>query len=151
MAECEKPESKAVYWSCDPDAERLQADTPDEAIEEFLDCVDQEDWPENLMAVGYAPMSVSHHEPNPVRVLDDVLERLDEDYADPDGDPTEPTEIMIAAAKAFCAEVRAHYVPFACQSTGEKVEVNVQAWVREHRPDWLQQKTNPDEWERVDT
>lgn len=54
--------------------------------------------------------------------LERVLEQLDEEHADPDGDPTEPTEAMKAAALAFGRAVVAEYKSWAAERTKEVVE-----------------------------
>ncbi len=55
-------------------------------------------------------------------VLERTLEILDEEHADPDGDATEPSEGMKAAALAFGRAVVKDYVSWACEPTGEVLE-----------------------------
>lgn len=57
------------------------------------------------------------------RVIEDTLERLEEEYGDwkSDKEPT-PTPAMKAAALAFGRAVVAGYVPFMCEPTGEVIE-----------------------------
>ena len=54
--------------------------------------------------------------------IDHALEYLDEEYSDPDGDPTEATEGMKKAALLFGRAVVADYVPWSCVPTGEVIE-----------------------------
>ena len=54
--------------------------------------------------------------------IEDALERLDEEYADPDGDYTEATEKVKEAALAFGRAVVANYVAWTCEPTGEVIE-----------------------------
>jgi len=59
----------------------------------------------------------------PGRVLEEVLERLDEEYGDPDGDPFDATAKMWEAANAFACAVLDEYVPWMCEPTGEVIAV----------------------------
>ena len=59
------------------------------------------------------------------RLLESLLEDLDEDYGDPDGftsNPTEPTDSMKAAAKQFVEAVVKEYKVWACEPTGEAIK-----------------------------
>jgi hypothetical protein len=57
-------------------------------------------------------------------VLMDLLENLDGDYGDPDGgDYPEASDAMKAAAEAFVTVVLREFVVWACEETGEVVEV----------------------------
>ena len=126
--------SDSNWWGT-KDSERLIHRTPDEAIEEMLDQVPCpiDDFGEVVVA-EYAPMKCSA---DAERVLERLLESLDDEYGDPDGDYTEPTDSMKQAAEAFVRAVVAEYTPWACEPTGNEVRVNALDWVREHRPDWL--------------
>lgn len=44
---------------------------------------------------------------------------------------------MLAAAEIFIEAFKVEYQPWACELCGS-VMVSVKAWVREHRPDWLE-------------
>lgn len=52
-----------------------------------------------------------------------ALETLDEEHSDPDGENTEATEKMKAAAAAFAKVVVEEYVPWACEKTGKAILV----------------------------
>lgn len=54
--------------------------------------------------------------------LERALEDLDEQYSDPSGDYSTPTEAMKKAAQTFGRAVIADYVPWACQPTGEVIQ-----------------------------
>ena len=126
--------SESRWWGL-PDSERLVHSTPDEAIEEILDQAScpLADYGE-VVVVGYANV-----EPvwKAASILEDFLDRLDEEYGDPDGDITEPTEAMKQAADAFVRAVLAEYQTWVCEPTGEQVRVDALKWAQEHRPDWL--------------
>jgi len=62
-----------------------------------------------------------------------ALEQLDEEYSDPDGDMTEPTDAMKAAALAFGKAVLADYKPWACERTGEVIEFTREQMAKEAR------------------
>lgn len=55
--------------------------------------------------------------------LDYLLERLDEEYGDPDGSPQNPTRDMQVAALALGNAVRVGYTSWACEPTGEIIKV----------------------------
>jgi hypothetical protein len=55
-------------------------------------------------------------------VLELLLERLDEEYSDPDGSYTEPNDAMKAAADVFVSAVLGQYKAWACEPTNEVVE-----------------------------
>jgi hypothetical protein len=54
--------------------------------------------------------------------IEQALDNLDEEYADPDGTYTEATDNMKAAALAFGWAVVADYVSWKCEPTGEVIE-----------------------------
>ena len=128
--------SDAIFWTC-RDAEQLNCTEIDEAVEEHLEMVtyqrDPADWPATVTARGFKRGVVTY---DGETVLERMLEHLDEEYGDPDGDPTKPTDAMLKAAEVFVAAVLAEYEPWACEEC-ETVTVNVREWVTEHMPEWL--------------
>lgn len=128
----------AIFWTC-RDSERLTCESVDEAVEEYLDAVPMYEWPETLTVRGFEPQAATYDGDT---VLERMLEHLDEEYGDPDGDPTEPTEEMKAAADAFVTVVLAGYRSWACEEC-ETVDVNVREWVKENRPDRLEEAPKP--------
>ena len=124
--------AKIVYWSVTED-ERLTHTDRDDAILLYLDTYDVAHLPATITVTGYARMNVS------VRAdlaLERVLEVMDEEYGDPDGDGNEPTPAMIAAAETFARAIEAEYVPWWCVPVHSET-VDVLEWVREHEPQWL--------------
>lgn len=117
--------------------ESLRHHSPDDAIEEIIDGLHPAGFAEigQVTVHEFAPMKASV--PSHWRPLESLLENLDEEYANPEGDGTKPTEAMLAAEKAFIAAVLAEYKPWMCEETGKTVTVNALEWVREHRADWL--------------
>ena len=55
-------------------------------------------------------------------ILGDVLQRLDEEYGDPEGDGTMPTNKMITAAKELVNVIKSEYTSFMCETNGDKTE-----------------------------
>ena len=47
--------------------------------------------------------------------------KINENYGDPDGDYTEPTENMISVAIALVDIIKREYPVFLCEPTGEKL------------------------------
>lgn len=124
-----------VFWGS-PDDERLEHSDEDEAIEAILDEMGypHPDWPETITICGFARMEVDLPSLNP---LEDCLDRLDEEYGDPDGEPAQPTEAMKEAERVFLETIRKEYTTWACEEVCRK-EISVAEWVKENRPDWLQ-------------
>lgn len=60
---------------------------------------------------------------NADRILEDVLDHLDENYCNPDGDSTEPTEEMKQAAKVFADSILSQYVSWSCECNGNVIEI----------------------------
>jgi len=105
------------------DQDRLFATEPQEVALEVLDTPSnnssqmEDAFPIKVYEYERIPISL-----DPQRVLDDVIEILDEDYADPDGDDTVPTERMVEASKRFVEVIKEEYVPTLYSPTGKFVE-----------------------------
>ena len=52
------------------------------------------------------------------QAFEEILCRLDEEYADMDGNPTEPTLTMLHAADNLASVIAHDYVPYNCEPTG---------------------------------
>ena len=134
------------FWDCDEGQECLTNHDIHDAIEYHLDGMWErgQEWasyksylPEKLTVYGWKRIKVTAdmlYEP-----LDDVLERLDEEYGDPDGDGADATEKMKEAQKVFLEAVAAEYSCWACEQVA-KVEVDPAAWIEQNRPDWMEDK-----------
>lgn len=68
------------------------------------------------------------------RTLEDALEWLDEENGDPENS-TEPTEEMKKAAADFANVIVKEYVPWACEPTGQVIEVTREMVERDEIPD----------------
>lgn len=79
-------------------------------------------WPLRVLVYRHAELA-SPEELGRI-ALDALLERLDEKYGNEDEcGPDKPTDAMVAAATALGESVREEYVPWACEPTGEVIEV----------------------------
>lgn len=120
------PEPKVICWSCNPDAEVLGRD-PDQAILDYLDeYLDRdEETPETVILYGYARMPVKV---DPEQILEDIIERLDEEYGDPDGNFDTPiSDDMKKAAQYLAAVVERDYESWACYQVSETT-IDVKKW-----------------------
>jgi hypothetical protein len=134
--------NKAKYWGL-YNQELLVHTNPEEVIEEYVDQMD-EITEELLVKVGelivygYVPMKISSFSPS--ICLDRLIEDLDEEYGNPNGDPFTATEAMKKAETKFLTVVKKEYTPWACECNGEKHVVNLLQWVKENRPDLLEKE-----------
>jgi len=121
------------YWDC-LDSEELTHLSPDDAVEEWYDQVGSGDLPESIVVHGYARMPF---DVDPERILERVLEDLDEEHGDPNGQCDSTTKaqdaVLREAAKTFAAVVVANYSPWACERVTSET-VNIKEWVRENVP-----------------
>lgn len=116
----------AECFTCYPDAERLQSNIED-AIDEWVGNLPDPDGdlPETVVVYEFARMKLPESERQAEWMLELLLERLDEDFADPDSSKgTVPTEKMKAAALAFVRAVYGEYVVWTCEQVGKR-EVKV--------------------------
>lgn len=133
MGENMGEERKIVYWACD-EPEILVHESQDRAIESFLDdWYPNDDWPATIEVNGYARMIPCD---DGLDALENLIDVLDENYGNPDGDPPEMTGKMREAAQKFANAVISEYEPWACEVV-KTVTVDVKKWVIEHRPDWI--------------
>ena len=122
---------KSELWGTG-DEEHLQYDNENECIEAMLDIMDNP-LPEKITICGFARMDVDTTCLNP---LEYCLEGLDEEYGDPDGEYSKPTETMKAAEKTFLEIIQKEYKPWACEEVCRK-EIIVADWISANRPDWI--------------
>ena len=113
-----------ILWGFDG-SDRVY-DSKEEAAEAWLDGVPPRD-----------VVSLTLTEHRRVRIekvtspLEYMLELLDEEYGDPDGPGTKPTEAMLDAEKAFIKAIESEYIPWYTEPTGEKEVV-----ILNGEPDW---------------
>jgi len=130
MADAAKPD----FWGVN-DPDQLEYTDKDEAIEAFLDGMASDgDLPDTVEVTAYRKLEIPV-ESNATSALDSLLEYLDEEYGDPDGDYSKPTEKMKAAARAFVAAVKEEYEVFQCERIPGTTEiVNVGEWLSRMTP-----------------
>ena len=124
-----------VFWGQEEDA-YLAHTEKDVAIEEILDGMDDiNNLPETIEVCGFTRREPSvKHEAS--YVLESLLERLDDEYGNPDGGCTEATESMKAAAETFATAVLDEFTSWSCDIV-KRETVNVREWIKKNRPDWL--------------
>ncbi|MEE9499618.1 MAG: hypothetical protein V3V24_09795 [Nitrospinaceae bacterium] len=123
-------------WCCDPDAERLSDQTREDAIESYMDGRDM--WEGTIQVHGFARMVVNISASLPEMVIETVFEHLEE-YTDPEEGP-DTTPEMLKAANAFIAAMLKEFHVWACEVITTE-DVDVLAWIENHRPDWLKEKS----------
>ena len=112
------------------DSEQL-SDDADEFVSQYIEdtadiglfdaWADRQKWP--LKVTVYRRMDPARNADKLAEsVLEDLLNFLDDDYSDPDGDYTEPNDAMKGAADVFVSAVLGQYKAWACEPTGEVLE-----------------------------
>ena len=91
----------------------------------FDEAAASEEWPMKICVFRRMDHWTSRHI-LAERALDRLLEDLDEEYGDHDGEPTEPSESMKRASLAFADSILKEYMPFMCEPTGEVIEITKQ-------------------------
>jgi hypothetical protein len=130
----DKPEIE--FWGSD-DEEYLYYSDQDEYIESILDEPPEisDPLPEKLIVWGWARAIITDKDLSFFHPLEDVLERLDENYGSPD-ESTEATDAMKEAEKAFLEVIRKEYTPWVCKPVVSE-EIIVADWIKKNRPDWI--------------
>ena len=135
--------SKEIKFWGSKSVEYLTHTEMDDAIESMLDGIgDINVLPKTIEICSYARMELPKAESLASSVLESLIEDLDNEHGDPTGDHlTEISDTMKEAAKDFVTAVLKEYVSWACELV--KCEtVNVQEWIKENRPDWLEEEQN---------
>ena len=107
-----------VFWDADDGAEELSHDELEGAVEYALDNIHPGPYPEELEIFGFRRMKLGDNDITAEGVLQDILERLDEEYGDPNGDDpyAAVSAAMSNAAERFVKVFRAKYVPWSCET-----------------------------------
>lgn len=92
--------------------------------ETWGDCLDRYPWP--MRVIVHRRAQPPSAEAVAERVLDHVLDWLDEEYGDPDpySDKIDATPAMLEAARTFARVLLSEYLVWACEPTGEIIEVS---------------------------
>ena len=138
-------EFKDIDWSSIPDDalwgqegdELLSHSDIHDAIEDVLDSRHPDPIEGYVEVVCYEHRPASASSIDTVSLLEDVLERLDEEYGGPD-EPSESTKEMEVAAKEFAEKIIAEYTVWQCEPI-LTVIVDALEWAKENAPDWLEE------------
>lgn len=134
-----------IYWGF-PDKEHLQFDGKDEAIEAIIDDMYPNPLVGTIEVAGFARVDIR----GACDLLQAILDYLEEEFGDPDGDGCigdgcmndDPPKAVLDAEKAFIDALTEWYIPWQCEEVCRET-VDVAAWVKEYRPDWLtEEKSN---------
>ena len=136
-------EKEIEFWD-DEGTEILNYTDKDEAIEYILDGLDE--LPAKYEICGYARRIMTESaESLGDSVLDDLLERLDDEYGGED--ETERTDEMKKAATIFANKMLSLYSVWQCEIV-KRETIDVKEWVKENRPDWLDHQKKNDDMEK---
>jgi len=115
MSQDDEITDNVKFWAVGEE-ELLRHTEIHEAIEDWWDqCYPEAVDPDHRVTVyGYAEMPLPSTDYLAFTVLDVLIERLDEEYSDPNGSPTDYTEKMKQAAYGFVDAVKEEYVSWAC-------------------------------------
>ena len=109
------------YFSVDKDCERLSCTSQYAAVQEWYDDLpDVDGVPEEVTVWRFTRVKADTRL-LALNALDRLLERLDEDYGDPEGDYTESDDAMKKAAAEFGEKVVAQYKVWMCERDGSEV------------------------------
>jgi len=124
--------AQSELWSCIEDDDHLCADSPFEALRNYLYDADPKRLPELITVYGFKRRVVMPRDCG--HPLEQVLETLDDEFANEKA--TKPTEAMLAAEAVFVAAIVAEYDVWACDCI-EICRINWREWCHEHDPDLL--------------
>lgn len=131
---------KIEYWG-ERDDEVLLHDNKDDAIRDILESYSPEgykpiDFPEKITICGFKRVDVDYSSIRPpVRLLEYVIDTLDEEYGDPNEcELSEFTPAMLEAQRVFLSVIEKEYKPYRCEVAVTE-EIDVQAWLK-NNPDF---------------
>ena len=119
----------------DSGSERLTHTDIDEAIEYILD--DMTEIPKTIPVSKFKRIDTSKNVDGfSTYILDALIEKLDEEFGDPEGTETKETDGMKISAKTFIENVLKEYVCWQCEEV-EKIEINCKEWILKNRANWI--------------
>lgn len=104
--------------------ERVLDDACEKAGESFDVIADRIEWPIQIHVFRRKVISDKEKAWIAEDLLERLLERLDEEHSDPNGDNTEPTPPMSEAAKNFVESVVSGYFVWQCEPTGVVIPIS---------------------------
>lgn len=126
-------EEEDIYYGLGT-SEQLRHHELDSFVESYLDEREPADWPHALEVVKWERQKIGDADLPPP---EDLYTMLDEEYGDPEGEPTVPSDNVRALWKQYAAAVKDEYYVWACEPTDEVTKVDIEEWVRLKRPDWF--------------
>lgn len=140
------PKRVRRFWTVEEAGEeRFTYTTIDEVVSAYLD--ELSTFPECLTVREYAPMKVT--KADMPYILDRVLESLDDEYGDPEGDNAEATPLMRKAEEQFIKVILREYQPWACEKTGRVRKINVKRWLAGGYAGQGKKRSGMAEYERI--
>ena len=135
---------KPEFWDV-PDAEIIQYDSLDTAVEMFLDGAKQP-LPRKVTIAGYACKKFDiSAAPIAEHIAESLDEWLTEDFGNPDDCTTLPKELNDAIEVLATAVVK-HWPVWQYEEV-TRVTVDAHKWLKENRPAWLKENLT---WEEND-
>ena len=98
---------------------RLDSDPEDVVASVFDDLETIESYKYPFIVHAFEPREIILYENY---FLESIYENLDDEYGDPDGSYTEPTDKVKAKAKELIEVIKSEYTSYMCETTGEKIE-----------------------------
>jgi hypothetical protein len=132
----------SIFYGID-DPEHLSHEDIHECIEDYLDGGAPK-LEHEFEVQAYRTMTVNK---SWFRPLEDLIERLDDEYGSPDEATTFPEEIrelLKEAERKFVDLVVEHYPVWACEKIGEPIKVNGLEWAKQWRPEWITESAEAD-------
>lgn len=129
IAEIQGKENQMSFYTHDDEAERLHCDSLDDAMQEYTETVDPGEWTREVEIYRFesSPFSEGTKKSYAERAIGNLIESLDEDHSDPDGDGTEITDEMMDAAREFVDKVLTKYESFWLQKV-ETIKIDLVEW-----------------------
>lgn len=127
------------FYTCDECAERLNYTDPEEAVYDEISGNESLFQDDEITLYEHTPMTIPDSR---FEVLERLLESLDEDFGDPDGEYSKPTPGMIQAEKAFIEAMKQEYQVWSCEQTGKQTKT-VYDWCMEFGFDDLLAEVKP--------
>lgn len=104
--------------------ERVLDDACEKVGESFDTIADRIVWPLKIFVHHRTVISDKDKSYLSECLLEDLLDRLDEEHGDPNGDRTKCEPEMLAAARVFVDSVVSKYKVWACEPTGAVIEIS---------------------------
>lgn len=132
------PAAPIVFYDA-MNSEELNCTSFDDAVAEYLNAVDPEQWPRTLTVRRYRSRVVSQDDVQALAelILERLLEELDEqyEYGNPDA-ATVPKPVMQVSARLFVSSVVSEYHVWSTEDAGKR-EVDLPTWIRGRGREYL--------------